>query len=151
MFFINHYSVKQHIFTWYFVQNQRSAGGQGWLVAVIGWDVTVSLAVDLKLHMGDRLCLWDWLSSGCQTSTMKMSLKLSASCHTSCSNESSNINTFPSSHSLQHTGTGLLVNVKERSKMKRIHWPFVFLLLFQYTLRLFHFISMFCFSWLVCC
>lgn len=53
------------------------------------------------VYIGDRVCLCNWVSSGCQTSTIKMSLKLSASCQTSCSNESSNINTFPSSHSLK--------------------------------------------------
>lgn len=51
--------------------------------------------------MAGRLCLCWGVSSGCHTSTMNISRKDVASCHTSCSKESSKMSTLPSSHVLK--------------------------------------------------
>ena len=65
--------------------------------------------------MAGRLRLWWGVSSGCHTSTMKMSRKDVASCHTSCSKESSKMSTLPSSHVLEQKSTSVCDSVAWRS------------------------------------
>jgi len=52
------------------------------------------------IYMGERDLISFCVMSGCQISMIKINLKDSACCQTSCSKESSNIITLPSSHVL---------------------------------------------------